>query len=166
MAILLVLSTSTLFTLIQVERSVRQQTFYRWTVSRLSRQLRDDVHAADVATLDQGEGGPETADRLILQLPNNGQIWYQIEAGRIVRTARTDQTLQHRESFETPSREAVRWEWGQTNGWRVVGLVLPRKLDGPETGSGIAKTVRITAVVGYDQRFLASSEQDQEQDDG
>lgn len=160
MGMLLVISTSTLFTLIHAERNVRQQAFYNSTVSRLSRQLRDDVHAAGVAELDPNDDGPETTDRLTLRLPDNRQVWYHIETSRILRTAREGKTILHRESFEAPIRQAVRWELRQMDGHRVVCLVLPRKLATPGTGPSIAKTLRITAVVGYDQRFLASTDED------
>ena len=161
MAMLLAMSTSTLFTLIQAERNVRQQRFYDSTMWRLSRQLRDDVHMAHAADLDQTGEGSAGTDRLILHLGENRRIQYQIETDRILRTARQGQAKQHHESYETPSRTAARWEMQQISGHRVVCLLLPRKLDGAATGPSIAKTLRIAAVVGYDQRFLTSSAENQ-----
>ena len=163
MAMLLAMSTSTLFTLIQAERNVRQQWFYDWTMWRLSRQLRDDVHMAHGADLNQTGEGSAATDRLVLHLGENRRIQYQIQTDRILRTAHEGQAKTHHQSYETPSRTAARWQLQPVSGHRVVCLLLPRRLDGAATtGPTIAKTLRFAAVVGFDQRLLTRSEVEHE----
>lgn len=165
-AVLIAIVISTLLTLIQTERHVRRQRLHNSAVWRLSRQLRDDVHAARDAELRRADDGSAEMNRLILHVDDNTRIEYRIETGRILRTKKEGEAIGHRESYPTLSHAPLRWESHQFDGQPVVTLSLPRGSGGAMTETSVAKNVRITAIVGADRRFLVNPNEDREQDDG
>jgi hypothetical protein len=152
-AILLSVSTSVLFSLFRTARNVRSQALYATTVGRLSRQLRDDAHAASAVHLLPTETAADTPRRLVLQFPGDQRILYQLATDRIVRTMERPTQTPRRETYPIPADSTPGWEIEQHEGLTTVSLLLPRAADLAATKRGDAHAMRITAAVGFDLRF-------------
>ncbi len=135
--------------LLKLNESGQAQTEAAETVSRMALAFRADVHAATGAQDPTGAPPTPSGSSLILTLPENRTIAYQVDKGRLVRTERKAGEFVRNEGFTLPARVG-RIEHTQTHGQTVLALVFDRRVS---TKRGIPRELRIEATLGTSHRF-------------
>lgn len=143
------LATGLLISLMQVDRSWREQVRAHATIVRLADQFRRDVHSAE-----RMKSLPAAADKLgpgwQLGTGPDRTVEYRFSAGRFVRAQRADGKTVQQEEFRLPGEAAVTMRLPDAAG-SLVGLeIVPLKTPGDLSSFG---PLEIVAVLGRDQRF-------------
>jgi hypothetical protein len=157
--VMLGIAMTTIHLLLRAERHSTQAVWHNMTVTRLSRVLRDDVHAVRNASVKaDDDNGPAT---LTLTFLDARRIVYTIEEHELKRVESVGETVERRNSFFLPVGSSLQFE--QLAGPpSVVRLVIQRaplasgtaKQTKPSTGeSPSRRTLTMESVIGRDHRF-------------
>lgn len=135
--------------LLRLERDGRQELRYRNTVARLSRQFRDDAHAA----VDFQRAPPEAWQ---LTLPDDRVVRYECSAEELTRTELSGERPISREAYALGPAASVSIESIGDEAASLVRLkIVPD--DAPDAEPGVSET-QIDAVLGRDHRFIEPRE--------
>lgn len=153
-----------LYLLLGVERGSREG-LHRWnSVSRLAQQFREDARAAvgnAQSPAERPSGGAKSPLEWEFPLGKDRRIHYTATPEELVRTEHDGGKPVGRESFAIgPGAEvSLALSGGDVTGGRapaLVSLTIAHKPAPP--GEPTPRDVRIEAVLGGDQRFLATKE--------
>lgn len=111
--------------------------------ARLADDLRRDVHAADRAELP-----PDTAHTLRLPQPDGSVVEYRVEPRRVVRRRTSDGQTPAHEFYLLEDEQQVRWLVEDSKPPQAGAEIHYRR-----SPRGPPRTLRITAVLGRDQRL-------------
>ncbi|MEX2285767.1 MAG: hypothetical protein WD648_01680, partial [Planctomycetaceae bacterium] len=145
--------------LLHAERGATKNVWYGMTLTRVSRVLRSDAHAAksvEIVPSDAARG-----QRLQLTSVDGGTVTYEIAQGSLSRIVQSADKVLERERFRFPETAAMTVE-RLSNPDRVrLELVLPRNPGGAVAGkttddaaSLSSRTLQIEAVTSRDHRFV------------
>lgn len=131
MGFLLLLTSSTLFSLFASQRRLSERTVAIDTLSRLSLQLRADAHQAREASLiPEADGDPDT---LTLRMLDEGDdpltVEYLADAAGVRRIVKRRGEPVHRELYRLHAHDIVRWQLIDEKPPRLVLRI------GPQAGS-------------------------------
>jgi hypothetical protein len=157
--VMLGIAMTTIHLLLRAERHTTQAVWHNTAITRLSRVLRDDVHAVREAMVETADDdGPAT---LILTADDDRRIVYTIEEHELKRVESVGKAVEGRNSFFLPVGSSLQFE--QVAGPpSVVRLVIERaaiaggsaKQTKTSTGEPTARrTLTIESIVGRDHRF-------------
>ncbi|MBT6157641.1 MAG: hypothetical protein HOL01_12435 [Planctomycetaceae bacterium] len=157
--VILGIAMTTIHLLLRAERHTTQAVWHNTTITRLSRVLRDDVHAVREAAVEaDDDDGPAN---LVLTADNDRRIVYTIEEHELKRTESIGETVKRRNSFFLPVGSSL--QFAQVAGPpSVVRLEIERatiaggtaKKTKSSTDEPTARrTLTIESIVGRDHRF-------------
>jgi len=125
-AIMLGLCAITLRLLMQLGVDGQARLTGAVALERLSRQLRDDVHACQAAELVADLKDPFKPAGLRLKMELDHSVTYEAHDGSVVRDeSRSGKAVRH-ESYSLPPRRVARFEERQEAAHRLVALVVAR----------------------------------------
>ena len=157
--VMLGIAMTTIHLLLRAERHSTQAVWHSATITRLSRVLRDDVHAVREAAVEAADDdGPA---KLILTDDDDCVIVYSIEEHELKRVESVGETVERRNSFFLPVGSSLHFEQAAGRP-SMVRLVIERatlaggkaKQTKPSTGEPPARrTLTIDSFIGRDHRF-------------
>jgi hypothetical protein len=116
------------------------------SLERLSRQLRDDVHACRKAELARDPKAPDRSPGLRLELGQDHSIVYEVGAGHVVRDeSRAGKRIRH-ESFGLERGRLARFEERDEAAHKLVALVVTRTAGKSRTDP--PRTLEVVALPG------------------
>lgn len=142
-------------TLLAADRGARGHLQESASLSRLSRQFRADVAAADDATIEmpsatKGDSPERSSLRLMLHGAGGETITYVGEPGRALRKAQGESGPNRQESYALPEPFALTFEIESTSPQRIVTMALAA---GDGNQSAIARLGwRVEAALARDRR--------------
>jgi prepilin-type N-terminal cleavage/methylation domain-containing protein len=149
LTILLAIVATVTHTMYRAQRSTRHDVTSRRILTRLSLQLRDDVHAARQAKVGPAEGGEQT-DLLSLERGPQQTIQYVFhsDVGEIERTVRKGETRVARDTFPLHHDSSATFGLvGQPTPRIVVMKITQLVVGDPDGGE---RTLQIQAALGLD----------------
>jgi hypothetical protein len=159
-SVMLATGMAAIHLLLRAERGASKNVWSGMTLTRLSRDLRSDVHAAkNVAIIppDASHG-----QRLEMASAEGGTVTYEIAPGSVSRIVESADKVRERERFRFP--ETVEMTLQQLlNPDRVrLELVLPRSATAAavkttnQAAPSSSRTIHIEAVMFRDHRFISA----------
>lgn len=151
LTLLLAIVASVTHTMYRAQRSTRHGVISRRILTRLSLQLRDDVHAARQAEVGPAEG-VKRADRLSLERAPQQTIEYisHSDVGEIERIVFEDETPVARDTFPLPHNSSAAFELAGGPELRIVVMRVTQLVDGDPDGG--ERTLQIQAALGLDAK--------------
>lgn len=131
---------------------------HQTTVSRLSARFRDDVHAANTATIEDSNGAEQ--DRLVLQRIDGGTTTYQVADGALERRVDGGARDGSRERYRLPEN-SIRFESNEDGIVRLV-IVVPRQVLSDSAAGELpppaSLRIAVEAAVAWDRRNSRSAQ--------
>jgi hypothetical protein len=138
--------------LLRIDRAGKAQVAERAARSRLGREFRADVHAAERAEPASGR-----THRLLLVLPGERTVEYRFEPRRILRVCSQSGELKNQDAFVLPRGSAADVELESRAGRTFVVLSVEPH-DKSEPGAVTLREYQIDAALGIDHRFDAGKD--------
>jgi type II secretory pathway component PulJ len=132
-----------LHSLFRVDRTLRQGMVSTMMATRLSMQLRSDLHRA--ASVERSAG-----EKVVLTLREGGTVEYVAEKQYLLRVALSGAKVLRREQYLLPEKAAIRWELRMDQSPPLVGLHIVREAGSIPGAEDARRIERIEAVVGLD----------------
>ena len=141
--------------LLAADRGARGHLQESASLSRLSRQFRADVAAADDASIEvppatKGDSLERSFPRLTLHGASGETITYAGEPGRALRKAQGESGANRQESYALPEPLALTFEIESTSPQRIVTMALAAGDD--QQASSARLGWRVEAALGRDRR--------------
>lgn len=156
LATVMTLGARTMILLMRADGAGLQSVNAAVSLASLSREFRQDVHAARNVTLTQPD--PHAPPALLLTFSDDRSIRYVSDSDRILRTVNRGAEVAHRDAFRLPNGRST---FTLSQQPPIVTLIhvrnAERKTPTP-TGSAPRYEFRIEAVSARDHRFSNSSE--------
>ncbi len=125
MSILMTMSGVLIQSLLRSDQSVSRQAVLEMTLLKLSRQFRDDVHAANPKDLK--EANPTPTDSLELKFPRLTRVTYHFKDETVIRESFTGDQATGREVYRVPDCEVqFRSEANEGDQARFLALDIDR----------------------------------------
>ncbi len=156
--ILSVTGATVVCVLMAAERSGAEAVVVERSLSRLAQRLRSDLHAAEAAEVQSGDGA--AAEALDVQLSGGRRVLYTSRPGEVTREVIEGEAVRERDGFRLPNGES-RFE--HEDDGAQLAFVHRRGQESliESGGDGVQavplREVRIEAAVGWDQRLKAAT---------